>query len=390
MTDKQQGSNFFEQAVLCMSALFYVLFGWLQWWSGVSPRLIRGSAEREAIHHTHLNLGATLFVILILCLLFWLLKPGSTVVSKLKGAFANASSSAISLFFVAIFFAMLFGFGQAWSKDETTAILGVFPMPQFLDWDWGTSGYMHAAVSSITTALFLGIVFVFLFTHLKKYVKPGLAVAILLLVHVLVNLPKPPSMHPIAAFGTYVMVPTYYLTALALYTWANNKKLVYWPVFGFFILFFLYLPYFAFKVLPPWHVKPAAKITLVEPKEALGSIRTKADIFPEEARLIEAQAVTSWCMQCHKTVESDVHLLGPNLAGVFNRQAGTVQGYGRYSSAMVQVGLDGVFWTPENLEKFLTDGKNFVPGNLMNQQTDFSDPEKLQLAIDYLEYISAE
>lgn len=390
MTIKQKTGAFIEQAGLCVTTLFYVLFGWQQWWSGVSPRLLRGSPERDSLHHAHLSLGATLFVLSILCLLVWLLRPGSSALQKFKKAFSNSATTAVSLFFISIVCAMVFGLAQAWAKGEKTAVFGVFPLPHFLDWDWGTSGYMHSAMSSIGSALFAGMVFVFLFIQLKKYIKPGYAVAILLLLHVVVNLPKPPSLHPIAAFGTYVMVPSYYLTALAVYCWANNRKFVYWPVYLFFMLFFLYLPYFAFKVLPPWHVKPAADIVLVEPTDQLSEIRSREEIFPTEESFAAAKLAVGWCTQCHNVVENEAHLLGPNINGVVNRQAGTAAGYGRYSEAMIAAGLKGMFWTRENLAEFLTHGSTYIPGNLMNQQTDFSDPVKLNLAIDYLEYISAE
>ena len=93
----------------------------------------------------------------------------------------------------------------------------------------------------------------------------------------------------------------------------------------------------------------------------------------------------AWCSQCHNLKPSDSHLLGPNLVGVFNQQAGTVQGYGRNSKAMLAAGQDGMFWTRENLAEFLTDGQKFIPNNLMNQQTDLSDPVRLNIVIDLLE-----
>ena len=390
MSIKQRIGAFLEQACLFFSLMFYVLFAWHQWWSGVSPRLIRGSAEREAIHHAHLSIGSTLFVFLIVLFFIWLLRPGLSPLDKIKKAFSDAAHSAISVFFIAMFAAMLYGLAQAWAAGEHTKFLGVFELPHFLDWPWGSSGYLHSSFSTISSAFFAGMIFIFLYVQLCKYVKPGIAVALLMLLHLLVNLPKPPSLHPIAAFGTYVMVPSYYLIALAIYTWANNRKWIYWPVYFLAILYFLYLPYFAFKVLPPWHVKPAAEVVLVEASVELAPIRTRAEIFPDEATVAAAQEVTSWCAQCHKLTPSDVHLLGPNLVGSFNRQAGTVDGYGRYSPAMVEAGLEGIFWTRETLTEFLTRGQEFIPNNLMNQQTDFSDPAKLNLAIDYLEYISAE
>ncbi|MEM7610236.1 MAG: hypothetical protein AAF270_00960 [Pseudomonadota bacterium] len=390
MAIKSKISNFMEQAGLFFSVMFYVLFAWHQWWSGVSPRLIRGSPERLEIHHAHVSIGATLFVFAIIGFCIWLFQPGATLKLKLKDAFANVSTTAISLFFVLIFFAMLCGLGQSWAKDEHVLFLGVFALPQFLDWSWGTAGYMHSAFATATSALFAGMVFVFLFTKLRNYVKPGIAVALLMIVHLLVNLPKPPSLHPIAAFGTYVMTPSFYLIGLALYSWAHKRRLVYWPVFTLFFVFFLYLPFFAFRVLPPWHVQPVAETVLIESTETLSAIRSRQDIFADDSSLAAAKEAASWCAQCHNFEPSESHLLGPNLVGVFNRQAGIVQGYGRYSQAMIAAGLDGVFWTPENLGKFLTDGPAFVPGNLMNQQTDLSDPERMQQVIDYLEYVSSQ
>ncbi|MFT6412216.1 MAG: cytochrome c [Glaciecola sp.] len=386
---KQKLGGFLEQVGLFLAVLFYVLFAWYQWWSGVSPRLIRGSAEREAIHHAHLSIGATLFVLLLLIVVIWLLRPGQSIMGRIKKAFSNVANTAISLFFIFMFFSMLCGLAQAWSKGEETPFLGVFNLPQFLDWSWSTAGYNHAALSTIASALFSGIVFVYLFTHLRKYVKPGIAVGLLIILHLVVNLPKPPSLHPIAAFGSYVMIPIFYLTALALYCWAKERRAVYVPVFTVFIVFFLYLPYIAFKVLPPWHQKAAEETVFVESAEPLVPARPQAEIFSTPESLARAEKLVLWCTQCHNAAPSDSHILGPNLVGVYNRQAGTAEGYGRYSSAMVAKGIQGTFWNRPNLSEFLTHGKEFIPGNLMNQQSDLSDPVKLNQVIDYLEYISS-
>lgn len=390
MPNRSRLQSFFEQTSLFFGVLFYALFAWHQWWSGVSPRLIRGSAEREAIHHDHLALGATLFVFLICLFVLWLLRPGSSILAKLRGAFSSAGTTAISLFYVSMLFAFLYGLGQAWAAGEEAAVFGLVNLPHFLNWSWGTSGYLHSSFATIASALFAGIIFVFLFRQLQRYVSPGIAVAILMLVHVLVNLPKPPSLHPIAAVGTYVLVPAYYLIGLALYQWANHRRWVYWPVYLLLSLFFLYLPYFAFKVQPPWHIKPAAETVNVAPNAPLSPLRRKAAIFPDEAQLVAAQQSASWCSQCHNVTASESHLLGPNLIDVFNQQAATVPGYGRNSSAMVAAGASGLYWSRDKLAAFLTEGQALVPGNLMNQQTDLSDEKTLHQVIDYLEYLSAD
>lgn len=390
MKIKEKIGEFLKQAQLFLFLLFFVLFSWTQWWSGVAPRLIRGSEERLAIHHAHLSLGATLFFFLVLFFVVWTIKPGTSFVSKVKSAFKDSSSTAISIFMISSLLLMFYGLSQAWSKGEHTPVFGVFNLPPFLNFSWSTSGYMHSAFSSISAYLFMGIVFVYLYRRLKNHVQPGVAVALLMVLHLLIALPKPPSLHPIAAFGAYVLTPFIYLTALAVYNWANNRKLVYWPVYLFFILFFLYLPYFAFKVLPPWHQPAAKEVVLVESQQAFAPLRAAGEIFKDPQQLVVAEDTTAWCRQCHSVEKGQPHLLGPNLAGVFNQQLGSKADYGRYSTAMIDKGEQGTFWTRENLAEYLTDGQGFVPGNLMNQQTDFSDPEKLKQALDYLEYISTQ
>lgn len=390
MKMKEKIGNFLHQAQLFFFLLFFILFSWTQWWSGVAPRLIRGSEQREAIHHAHLSLGATLFVFVVLFLLIWAFRPGCSFITKVRNAFKDATATALSLLFINSFLLMLYGLNQAWSKGEHTAVLGFFNIPPFLNWSWSTSGYMHAGLASITTYLFMGIVFVYLYKRLTNYVQPGIAVALLMVLHLLIQLPKPPSLHPIAAFGTYVMSPFMYLTAMAVYRWANNRKLVYWPVYAFFILFFLYLPYFAFKVLPPWHQPAAKEVVLVEPQQEFEPIRAASEIFPDPESLAVAEQTTAWCRQCHTVNEGDAHLLGPNLAGVFNQQVASQADYGRYSQALIAKGEAGTFWSRESLAEYLTDGQTFAPGNLMNQQTDLSDPVKLNQALDYLEYISSD
>lgn len=53
--------------------------------------------------------------------------------------------------------------------------------------------------------------------------------------------------------------------------------------------------------------------------------------------------------------------LGPSLAGVFGRRAGTVPGY-RYSRALRD---SGVLWNATTLDAWLADPKKFLPGTRM-------------------------
>ena len=67
------------------------------------------------------------------------------------------------------------------------------------------------------------------------------------------------------------------------------------------------------------------------------------------------------CNNCH-SLEPGVTKVGPSLAGLFDRRAGTVEGFNQYSEAMKN---SGVIWDEQTLDKFLTDPQKFIPGNKM-------------------------
>jgi cytochrome c len=66
------------------------------------------------------------------------------------------------------------------------------------------------------------------------------------------------------------------------------------------------------------------------------------------------------CAACHR-LEASVNNVGPSLHGVFTRKAGELADF-RYSPAIKR---SGIAWTPETLDKFITDPQAAVPGNRM-------------------------
>ncbi len=66
------------------------------------------------------------------------------------------------------------------------------------------------------------------------------------------------------------------------------------------------------------------------------------------------------CAACHK-LEAGANNVGPSLHGLFARKAGEIAGF-RYSPAIKR---SGITWTPETLDKFITDPQSLVPGNRM-------------------------
>jgi len=64
------------------------------------------------------------------------------------------------------------------------------------------------------------------------------------------------------------------------------------------------------------------------------------------------------CEACH-SLEPGKNLVGPSLAGVVGRKAGSEPGYD-YSPAMKQAKY---IWSPATLDPYLTDPQKAVPGN---------------------------
>ena len=67
------------------------------------------------------------------------------------------------------------------------------------------------------------------------------------------------------------------------------------------------------------------------------------------------------CMACH-SVKPGEHMTGPSLAHVWNRKAGTAEGFSRYSDAMAHV---NVIWNDGTLDKWLAKPDAFIPRTSM-------------------------
>jgi cytochrome c len=84
-----------------------------------------------------------------------------------------------------------------------------------------------------------------------------------------------------------------------------------------------------------------------------GAARADGDAARGEARFQD-------CAACHK-LEAGANNVGPTLHGIFTRKAGEIADF-RYSPAIKR---SGIVWTPETLDKFITDPQALVPGNRM-------------------------
>ena len=76
------------------------------------------------------------------------------------------------------------------------------------------------------------------------------------------------------------------------------------------------------------------------------------------------RTVFNQCRACHTIEAGGRNGVGPNLHAVVGRRAGAVEGF-RYSAPMRTVAEGGLTWTPENLDRYLTNPKDLVPGGSM-------------------------
>jgi len=108
-----------------------------------------------------------------------------------------------------------------------------------------------------------------------------------------------------------------------------------------------------------------------------------AAAFAAQPALAEGDAaagekVFNKCKACH-SLEAGKNKIGPTLAGVFGRQAGSVDGF-KYSDAMKASALT---WDDGNLSSYLTDPKTFIPGNKMTFPG-FKKVDELENLLAYL------
>src|SRR5713226_4501581 len=67
------------------------------------------------------------------------------------------------------------------------------------------------------------------------------------------------------------------------------------------------------------------------------------------------------CAACH-SLQADKNMTGPSLAGLWDRKAGSLASFGRYSPALKSA---SVVWDQQTLDEWLKDPRRFIPQNRM-------------------------
>ena len=87
------------------------------------------------------------------------------------------------------------------------------------------------------------------------------------------------------------------------------------------------------------------------------------------------------CGTCHVADKGGGPRQGPNLFGVVGRKAGTLPGFA-YSDAL-RANKDGIVWSRDTIDRWLTDPQALIPGVVMPYRQ--ADPAIRQRLIDYLD-----
>jgi cytochrome c len=113
--------------------------------------------------------------------------------------------------------------------------------------------------------------------------------------------------------------------------------------------------------------KPGYEIAAAEAPKAGQPAQAAPAVEPLPVRFASADAgrgetAAKQCAACHTFGKGEPNRVGPNLYGVVGRAKASVAGF-NYSAPMKAMQGN---WTPEDLDKYLTNPKAMVPGTTMS------------------------
>ena len=95
---------------------------------------------------------------------------------------------------------------------------------------------------------------------------------------------------------------------------------------------------------------------------AIGLLLTlRAQALAADGNPTQGQRVFGACVACH-SLQPDQNMTGPSLAHLWNRKAGSLASFSRYSSAMKSANIE---WNDKTLDEWIADPQRVIPGNEM-------------------------
>ena len=93
----------------------------------------------------------------------------------------------------------------------------------------------------------------------------------------------------------------------------------------------------------------------------LATLAIAPQSFAAEGNPTRGQRVFGACAACH-SLQPDQNMTGPSLAEVWNRKAGSLSSFSRYSSELTSA---NIIWDDKTLDDWIKDPQQVVPNNQM-------------------------
>lgn len=93
----------------------------------------------------------------------------------------------------------------------------------------------------------------------------------------------------------------------------------------------------------------------------LASIVIASQSFAADGNPAQGQRVFGACAACH-SLRPGQNMTGPSLANLWNRKAGGLESFSRYSPALKSA---NIVWNDKTLDEWIADPQHVVPGNQM-------------------------
>ena len=128
------------------------------------------------------------------------------------------------------------------------------------------------------------------------------------------------------------------------------------------------------------HARLRNRMFLIMALSGMADMLSSPSALSQAGDISGQQAFNNACRTCHMVREGD-NRLGPNLHKIVGRKAGTQPDYARFSSAMKEAGF---VWNEENLDRFIANPDEVVPGNSMKPYGGLSSGEERKKIIAFL------